>query len=58
MNCAGFELFNSELQFPGSSAWGRIVALWPCLGFQRHGPVTSGEGPQRNSHPELFRGVG
>lgn len=34
MNCAGFELFNSELQFPGSVAWGQGMALGPRLGFQ------------------------
>ena len=33
MNCAGLELFNSELQFPGSAAWGWGMALWPCPGF-------------------------
>lgn len=54
MNCAEFELFNFELQIPGSSAWGWGTALWLCLGFQRHGPATSGVRPQRNSYPELL----
>lgn len=34
MSCSGFELFNSGLEFPGLSAWGWGMALWPCLGFQ------------------------
>lgn len=38
MNCAGFELFNSEPRFFGSAAWGWGMALRPCPGFPETGP--------------------
>lgn len=59
MNCAGFELFNSELQSPGLSAgagaqvsgpaW--VLETWPSHMGETRPPPWS---PQRNSHPELW----